>query len=262
MADLRREWRTWAAVAAAIALLLSALAWNPVTRLAAAEARQTAATTLGIYATLRAFNAFLSSAQEVEVGASFVVAGSVQPLKSLEPIDDTVERVAEIVLLVSIVAGVAGLGFGPLAVLGFALVLAGLALWTRAPPIAGRLISSGVLVALILPLAFLTSAIVGDAMTRSVWAENAAVIDRISSELDASDAVPELEPGPPESMWDRLLGSFQDANALRPYLAAASVLVDEADALLGSYVQILAVWILKLIVLPLALMLIAYRLLR
>ena len=262
MADLRKEWRVWAAVAALVALLLSAVSWNPVTRLASAEARQTAAATLVIYAGLRTLNAFLSTAQEVEVGGSLVVSGSVQPLKSLEPIDDTVERVAAVVLTISLVAGVAGLGFAPLAVLGFAFVLAGLALWSRAPPLAGRLMSSGLLIALVLPLAFLVSSVVGDGMTRSVWAENEAVLNRIAAEFDASGAITELEPGPPDSMWERVLGSIEDANAIGRYVAAAGVLVEEADALLASYVQILAVWLLKLLVLPLAMMLIAYRLMR
>ena len=125
MGDIRKDWRIWAAAAAAIGLILSAVSWNPVTRLASAEARQTAAATLVVYAGLRTLNAFLSTAQEVEVGGSLVVSGSVQPLKSLEPIDDTVERVSAVVLAISVFAGVAGLGFAPLAVVGFALALVG-----------------------------------------------------------------------------------------------------------------------------------------
>src|SRR6056297_2637768 len=210
MADLGKEWRLWAAVASLVALFLSAISWNPVTRLASTEARQTAAATLVVYAGLRTLNAFLSTAQEVEVGGSLVVSGSVQPLKSLEPIDDTVERVAAVVLAISVFAGVAALGFAPLAVIGFALMLAAVAVWTRAPPLARRLMSSGLLVALVLPLGFLASGLVGDGMTRSVWAENEAVLARIAAEFDASGAVTELEPGPPESMWERMLGSVED----------------------------------------------------
>ncbi|TRD22798.1 hypothetical protein [Palleronia caenipelagi] len=74
------------------------------------------------YVTLRTLNAFLSSAQEVEVGVSVVGQGSAQPLKVLEPIDDTIERIAGVVFAVMLVSGVLAVAMGPLAAVGFALV--------------------------------------------------------------------------------------------------------------------------------------------
>lgn len=243
-------------------MLLSVLSWNPLERAASSAAKETATATLVVYAGLRTLNAFLSAAQEVEVGASVGVSGSVQPLKSLEPIDDTVERVAGIVLAISIFAGVAGLGFGPLAVVGCLAMLAGIAIWAHARPLARRLIGAGVVMAIVLPSAFLVSGLLGDAMTRSVWEENREIQDRITREIDESGVVSDEEVSQSDSLLDRLTSGFEGANAAQRFVTAAGVLRDEADDLLASYVQILAVWILKLMVLPLALMLLALRLIR
>ena len=258
-----RDWRAIAVAAACLALILSVFSWNPLARLASSEARDTAASTLVVYAGLRTLNAVLSAAQEVEVGASVGVSGSVQPLKTLEPVDDTVENVAAMVLAISVFAGVAGLGFGPLSVFGCGAVLIGLLLWTRAPPLAQRMVNSGMLLVLVLPAAFLASGIIGDAMTRSVWAENRAIQDRIWTQIDASAGVAEA-PASEEAdgLWDWLTGGLESASTIQRIATAAEVLTDEADDLLHSYVQILAVWLLKLVVLPLALMLLALRLIR
>lgn len=67
---------------------------NPLTSAAVAQARAVATASAGTYVGLRTLNALLSSAQEVEVGGSLIVQGTVKPLKALEPVDDTVERIA------------------------------------------------------------------------------------------------------------------------------------------------------------------------
>ncbi|MXQ09424.1 hypothetical protein GQ651_16375 [Alphaproteobacteria bacterium GH1-50] len=270
-ADTDTRWRALIGALAALGLILSVLSWNPLARVASAEARATLASTVTVYAGLRSLNAFLSTAQEVEVGGSLVVQGSVQPLKTLEPIDDTVERVAAVVLTLSVASGLLALGFGPLSVIGFAVMLAGVGLRQTSPDLARRCLATGALVALILPASFAVSGVAGDAMTRAVWAENTAILDRIRGEVGEDGpvgAAPAAAGG--TGFWSWLTGDDTATEAARGetlgtvarYREVASVLWSESGALLESYVSILAVWLLKLVVLPLTLILVAVRLIR
>lgn len=252
---LKRLWRPCAAALAALALLLSVFAWNPLSSAATVEARRVVASTVAVYATLRTLNVFLSAAQEVEVGGSLVVSGSVQPLKTLEPIDDTVEHVASIVLTVSILAGLLALGFAPLSVVGFALVLGGLAVWRAGPAVARRLIITGSVVAIAVPGVFVFSGVIGDLMTRQVWEENRAILAEISVEVEASPVVSE---GAPETR-----GAIRDAmGAIGDFAAAATVLVEKSDDLFRSYIAILAIYFLKIVFLPAVLLWIVWRVAR
>ena len=271
-ADTDTRWRALIGALAALGLILSLLSWNPLARVASAEARATLASTVTVYAGLRSLNAFLSTAQEVEVGGSFVLQGSVQPLKTLEPIDDTVERVAAAVLALSVAAGLLTLGFGPLSVIGFAVLLAGAGLARTTPGLARRCLATGALVALILPAAFAISGVAGDAMTRAVWAENTAILDRIRGEVGDEGPVvataDAAQGGTGFLSWltgetaDEAGASADRRGTVERYRAVAAVLWSESGALLESYVSILAVWLLKLVVLPLTLILVAVRLIR
>ena len=272
-ADTDTRWRALIGALAALGLILSLLSWNPLARVASAEARATLASTVTVYAGLRSLNAFLSTAQEVEVGGSFVLQGSVQPLKTLEPIDDTVERVAAAVLALSVAAGLLALGFGPLSVIGFAVLLAGAGLARTTPGLARRCLATGALLALILPAAFAVSGVAGDAMTRAVWTENTAILDRIRGEVGDEGTVADTAAAPGQGgtgflSWltgetaDEAGASADRRGTVERYRAVAAVLWSESGALLESYVSILAVWLLKLLVLPLTLILVAVRLIR
>lgn len=272
-----RGWRALAGAFAALAFALTLLSWNPLVRVASNEAGATVAATVTVYAGLRAFNAILSTAQEVEVsGSAVVVGGSARPLKILEPVDDTIETVAGAVLAVSVAAGLLMLGFGPLSAVGWALVGAGVALWERGPDFARRLVTVGAMLAVVLPAIFIMSGLVGDVMTRTVWEENRAVLDRIAERTGAeamvTDAVPQAEGdavGEETGLWGWMRswrggpdGGEGAMDRIGRYSTAAFVLMDEAEPLLRSYVAILAVWLLKLVALPLVLMLVALRVIR
>ena len=271
MDRLRAHWRTVIGALAALGLFLSLLSWNPLAQAAASQARQTLNSTVIVYAGLRSLNAFLSTAEEVEVGGSFVVQGSVRPLKTLEPIDDTVERVAAAVLAISVVAGLLALGFGPLSVIGFAVILCGLPFARTAPAFAQRCMATGALVAVILPAAFAISGVAGDAMTSAVWAENTVILDRIRGEVEVDVPSPSEGDAQGGGFWSWITGD-DPVNAgqgagdalgtLSRYRAVADVLWTESGALLESYISILAVWLLKLVFLPVAMVLIAVRLIR
>ena len=99
---MKRARRTQiAAMLLALVAFAAALGYasNPVTQSAQDYARGVAAASGGLDLTLRSLNAFLSTAQEIEVSGKVVVGGSAQPLKVLEPVDDTIERIADVVFL-------------------------------------------------------------------------------------------------------------------------------------------------------------------
>ena len=107
----------------ALALLPQA---NPLVRWAEARNAEVAVAATGAYISLRAINATLSMAGEVEVGASIGVGGSINPLRWLEPVDDTVERVSALVFAVAALSGLLSLALAPLSAIGFGLLALGL----------------------------------------------------------------------------------------------------------------------------------------
>jgi len=223
---------------------------NPVTRGAQDYARGVAAASGGLYLTLRSLNAFLSTAQEVEVSGGVIVGGSAQPLKVLEPIDDTVERIAGVVFFVMVTTGVIGLAMGPVSAIGFGLIgLAALLILTtgaRNRPgsaLVRPLGIHGCLLALAVPVSFLIASLLSDWMTASVWAEHDAIIADISATV-----APEIRQARGLEGWRALL---EDA---KRYGKLATGIYGRADELVASFVAILAVLLIKVLVLPLVIL--------
>lgn len=245
---------------AALGLVLTLLSANPLTEAASGQARKIVASTVVVYAALRTLNAALSAAQEVEIGGAFVVTGSMQPLKTLEPLDDTVEAVAGVVLSLALAAGALGLGLAPIAAVGFALALLGAVFWKAAPAAASRAIWLGMFLAVALPAVFLVSDLVGGAMTRQAWAENRAILDEATGRIDLAEA----SETPADSGGAGWFGSYfgnDDADGaeasrgvvrtLAAYRDMTAALLADADRILGSYIALLAVYLVKLVLLPL-----------
>ena len=235
----------------AVALLAAAFsAKNPATRAAEGYARDIAMASAGTYLTLRTLNAFLSTAQELEVGGSFVVQGSAQPLKWLEPVDDTVERIAQVVFFVMVATGALSVALAPASGLGWA-VLAGAALLAlvtagrgRGGHVARRMGLYGTFLALALPGAFLLSALLADRMTEEVWARHSAIVEEITAQVDPAVAVPSEGSG--------VMGALQGARMeFERYSSMAGALYDRSDALVQSLIALLAVFLFKVLVLPL-----------
>lgn len=239
--------RTLILVGVLCAALVSALFYksNPVTNTARDYAQSVATASAATYVTLRTLNAVLSTAQEVEVGGSFFVQGSAQPLKALEPIDDTIERIASFVFTLMVVTGVMTVAMGPIGAIGFVMIAVACAIWAfeqrRQSKVffAGfgrRLFSYGIFLALALPLAFVLAALFADWLTADVWAQHIAVIENITGELEG-------DPEAQGSVWEVL----RDADRYREF---ASRIWSEADTLIASYVAILAVFVFKVFLLP------------
>ncbi|MEQ5871137.1 hypothetical protein J4E08_14695 [Sagittula sp. NFXS13] len=201
----------------AVALVAAAFASvNPATRAAQGYARQIAATSAGTYLTLRTLNAFLSTAQEVEVGGSLVVQGTAQPLKWLEPVDDTVERVAQVVFVVMVATGVLSVALVPVTGLGWAMLAgaAAVALFARRHAVAGRIARAlglyGVFFGAMLPIALILSSALADRM---------AALQRAGSDLDR-------------------------------YRTMAVAIYERSDELVSSLLALVSVFVFKLFVLP------------
>jgi hypothetical protein len=265
-------WRACLTTICALLLAATLFNANPLTRSAENYSQNVLASAITIYASLRAINAFLSTAQEIEVGASFVASGSIQPLKALEPLDDTVESVAKVVLSVTIIASVLVIGISPVASLGYALVIASwIALFfgpLRSSATAGFRL--GLFVGILLPIALIAGGQLGDFVTENVLEKHQVLLADITNDLTLKGDEPTDSNGPPttdlnESLITKLLsrveGIGQSARAMTnatgetlsridDYTRAAGTLVERSDDLLRSYVNIIAVYVLKSVVLP------------
>jgi hypothetical protein len=239
------------AIVAALALLGAVLFQsNPLTQRAQDYARSVAVASGGVYLTLRSLNALLSTAQEVEVGGSFVVQGTAQPFKVLEPVDDTIERIASMVFTVMVVTGVLAVALGPASALGYGM-LAGAAVLGlmvrhggagRAGILARRLGWYGVFLGLALPGAFLLSSLLADWMTADVMAKHQAILAELTADVD-----PRIETPGSGGILDWIGGT---RDQLERYAALAGNIYERADELISSLVAITAVFVFKLLILP------------
>lgn len=225
---------------------------SPVTVSAQHYATTVAAASGGTYVLLRSLNAFLSTAQEVEVGGSLVVSGTAQPFKVLEPIDDTIERMAELVFFLMVASGVISVALGPASAMGFAMLglAAAILLVQRflgsgqtARALSRRMMWYGGFLALAAPLAFVLSAVFADRMTDAVWSKHSAIVADITQQVTPVTEVSEGEGGwfqGAQSVWDRV----------DRYAEVAANITARADELIASLIAILAVYVFKMLVLP------------
>ena len=229
------------------ALLAAVFRDNPLNRAAQNYAHAVAVTSAATYVTLRTLNAFLSTAQEVEVGLSFIASGSAQPLKVLEPIDDTIERVAGLVFGVMVATGVLAVAVGPVSAIGFAMLAFALTLKLATPrtmTLSRPMLWYGAFLGLAMPLALASSAIVATSLTEATYQTNLSVITEITATVGDTSIASDNEPG------------------LREYRALASNVWARADELISALIAVLGVYVFRIFLLPLLLigaMLIAVR---
>ncbi|MEJ6392526.1 hypothetical protein V8J82_04610 [Gymnodinialimonas sp. 2305UL16-5] len=242
---------------------LSGRSANPAVPPAISAAEDIAAVTAGVYVSLRAINAALSAAQEVEVGASIGAQASVQPLKVLEPVDDTVERVADVVFAVAAGAALAVVGLEPVAALG--LVVLGLGLLgygfgrgsvARASLRAVRL---GVALGLVLPLVFAGGVWLGEVATQAQWMSAMSELDAVAGEARVLIGAGEAELLETAENSDGMLSGFLSAingarESVQSYVDAAAVFTREADTLFSATLTIIGIFVLRVIVLPVLLL--------
>lgn len=247
---------------------------NPALGPASAAAEDIAASTATVYVSLRIINAALSTAQEIEIGASVGAQASLQPLKVLEPVDDTVERVADVVFAVAAGAALATVGFAPVAALG--LCLFGLGCLLRVADdllvaidgmraAAGYAMRLGAVLGVVLPLGFAGGVALGERITEPQWTEAMAALDDVTREarilvgsgiaakLEDASETPAADEMPP-SWWDPRAWIGDDITeavaAVGRYREAAVLLMSQADELFRASLTIIGIFALRTLVLP------------
>lgn len=229
---------------------------NPLVQSARAYAEDVATASATLYVSLRGVNAVLSTAQEVELGGSLVVSGSVQPLKALEPIDDTIERISELVFAVMVVTGILAVAMGPVSATGSALIALAALAWMVERRMRGGAIVAGItrrlgwygaFLAVAVPLAFVVASGVATRMTDDVWARNDAIIQEITDSVSAQADVGDTQDG----WFGAMAGLASDAESYQILMAEV---FQRADDLIGSYVAILSVFVFRIVILPLLIM--------
>ncbi len=235
---------------------------NPLIEKAETFQRFIAVASGATYISLRAINAALSFAQEVEVGGSVVVSGSVQPLKWLEPVDDTVERVSGMIFGVAVLTGVLSMSMAPAAAVGFVLLALSLVGrctcevapggWRATPAGVRRVFSGcgslGFALAVALPLAFVLGLWSGELLTRDAWDTAFATLDRIGGQAKLLIGVDGA--GAQDRGW---------LDTIDAYRAAAGVFWGAADELLDASLQLTGIFLLRMVVLPVLLLIAVLR---
>jgi hypothetical protein len=252
MAEERRVRSLWLALLVVLALAAAVFPdRNPLAIAARAQAETIAQASAVTYVGLRSLNAILSTVQEVEVGASLGLSGTVQPAKMLEPVDDTIERIAAAVFALMLATGVVSVGLGPVGAMGAGLIVLACAVWAldraTGPPdrlaaLAQRLAWYGGFLVVALPLAFVLAGMLGDGLTRATQDRHEALMAEIAPVLEGS----ELEPD--DAGW--LSGLRGQMSEVDEYRALAANIWARADDLIASYVTLLSVYIFRIFVLP------------
>ena len=221
----------------ALAVWMARAAEDPLTRTAQSYAADIATKAAATYVVLRTLNAVLSTAQEVEVGVSFIASGSAQPLKVLEPLDDTIERIAGLVFGVTVVTGVLAVALGPVSAVGLALLALALAIAAVSPGrgMARRLGWYGAFLGLALPLGLTLSAPIAGTLTEAALLRNQAIVSEITqsvgeTNLEAPDEVADL--------------------GLNDYRRITANVWSRADELIGGLVAIFGVYLFRIFLLP------------
>jgi hypothetical protein len=236
---------------------------NPALSPAVEAAEDVAAVTAGVYVSLRAINAALSAAQEVEVGASIGAQASLQPLKVLEPVDDTVERVADVVFAVAAGAALATVGLQPVAAIGLIVLGVGLVGYGFASGSAARAslraVRLGAALGLVLPLVFAGGVWLGEVATQAQWDAAMGELDAVAGEARVLIGAGEGDLLEAADGSDGMIASFLAAvtgarDSVQGYVEAAAVFTREADTLFSATLTIIGVFVLRVLVLPVLLL--------
>ena len=235
---------------------------NPALPPAVSAAEDIALVTAGVYVSLRAINAALSAAQEVEIGASIGAQASLQPLKVLEPVDDTVERVADVVFAIAAGAALAVVGLEPVAAIGLVVLGAGLLGMGAAQALGGsssvyatslRAVRLGAALGLVLPLGFALGVGLGESVTAPQWDAAMAQLDAVTGEARVLIGAGEREllEESDGGLFSGFFAAVTDATAsVQSYVAAAQVFTQQADALFSATLTIIGIFVLRTLVLP------------
>lgn len=251
-AEPRRISLIWLVLIAVLALGATVLhRHNPLSQRAQDYAATVSAASAATYVTLRTLNAALSTAQEIEVGASLGVSGTMQPGKMLEPVDDTIERIADVVFVLMLVTGVLAVAMGPVGAVGAAMIAGASTLWIIdrlvgardvVSLLSRRLVWYGGFFLLALPGAFVLTDLLADFLTGDVMAQQQVIIAEITDTVEVDPALAH-----DQGWWDRLTEGMSEVDRYRDL---ATNIWLRADDLIASYLTLLSLYIFQIFVLP------------
>ena len=215
------------------------------------------------YAALRVINATLSTAKEAEVSVPIVGGLGAKPGMILDPIDETVARVSDVLFLLMAVTAVLKFAIGPIATLGAATSAAGfvgLSLVRCFPRLesarvlAQRLAVLGLVLALVLPASFAAGGWFGREITQDRLDAAYQTLRAAGGEDDlAADPAAAGGASSGASWWnfwsetgeaDRAEGEGQG------WLGAIEELAGRAETILTSSLDIIAIYLMRLFVFP------------
>jgi hypothetical protein len=269
--DEDRRARRYRIAHAAILLLLLALSWAPqVDDFARASVDAGLTRALTAFAIARGINGAISVAQSTEVAIEPAGVGvSVSPGEILDPVNDLVEQFSTLMLAASASLGLQKLligmsGWLPLKLALSAAVLAWFALaWRRG----GRALGAARTVAvalLVLRLAVPLSALASEAAYRALlageFAQSSAALDDTRALLVTQGEALRPAPPPEASLLDRARALLDDARDSLDLKARLAQLQDTATAATRHIVNLIAVFVVQTVLLPLGFLWLAWRL--
>ncbi len=222
---------------------------NPLADVAARFSREVTIGSGALYGTLRVVNSLMSVAKDADVtGGVGVASVTASPGQLLQPVTNTIDRMADLLFYLAIASGILSLVLVPVAKAASAVLAVGagiiavLLLTTRAVPPALERVSRavavlGMLGAVLLPASYSLAFYAGNAITEDAWASATQVFRRMDAQYDPTAVeqqvealkrnepalVPPTEGADEPGLLDRL-GSAVDASrsALSGTLGAAS----------------------------------------
>ena len=274
---MTRALRHWHLVAV---LVLALLAWQPVVTAPAERFNaDVLSSAVKVYAILRGINAAISVAKETEIGLQLVGSVTTQPAMVLDPIDETVARVADAVFALAAASGVLALALTPVAQIGAVIAALGVAMMWGAgirPASLGRLNGAGrsfagfgLVLCLAVPLVYGLGGQLGVAWTDEARIEAQQMLngsaESLSSAVEQAQAIvdgAEAAPGRPAdaaSIWSQIIDGARAAGdtmgaSVRDAVPTMEAVQDRGGEILESSIRLIAIYAFQLIVLPLVLL--------
>ena len=185
-----------------LALALMLVVFNPFASVAERFNRETFASATAIYTSYRVINRVLAVAADTSVQVGVVGASAgFKPGQILRSLLDTLDRFADLLFPLMVLAGVMSIAVVPVAMIGALLALAGVALRILADlprlgglafvPVLARLGNAaaglGFLVALIIPASYTLGYLLGERLTARSWHAAVATFEAFATSVESTD---------------------------------------------------------------------------
>lgn len=179
--------------------------WNPLARIAADYSQDVTVGSASIYATLRTANAVMSVAKDANLqGSVGVLSVEGSPGQVLQPVTNTIDRLADLLFALAIVSGIVSAVLVPISKVS-ALVLASIS-GVTAITVATRmkmpsavqntlrqLLFVGVLGAIAVPFAYTVAFYTGNHITADAWNHASEVMNRLGQAYDETTLDEQLD---------------------------------------------------------------------